>query len=205
MKKTNIILSTISIMILMACAPDQYVLNHRDEMRLNGIIMSRLESVEKVADNALRLHPSAVTAMRYTGLTQFMADYSVKILKGSGMKFAFRTVSDTYPRDPSLVLAYTTDGYTVYENGRIVAKSDTVSAILNEPARIKIRNQGKMVKITIGCDLVYYAKTELPATEYVILETLEGTEAYIYGIEFADILESDDQEIWGYEDQTRRK
>ncbi len=167
--------------------------------------MSPYGSVEKVADNALKLHPSAVTAMRYQGLTQMMADYSVTILNGTGIKIAFRTISNTYPLAPSLVLAYTTDGYTVYENGLIVAKSDTVRAVPNQPDRIRIRNQGRMVKITIGCDLVYYAATQLPATEYMILETMEDTDAYFYGIEFADILESDDQEIWGYEDQTSQK
>ncbi len=201
-----IIIILLSFMLtLFSCAPDLYVLNRMDDMRLNGIILSRLGSVEKVAGNALMLHPSAVTAMRNQGLTQMMADYSVTILNGTGIKIAFRTVCDTYPREPSIVLAYTTEGYTVYENGTIVAKSDTVRAIPNRPARIRIRNQGKMVKVTIGCDLVYYGRTQLPATEFIILETMDDTDAYIYGIKFADILETDDPEIWGYEDQAFHK
>ncbi|MFP4527911.1 MAG: lipoprotein [Candidatus Kapaibacterium sp.] len=193
MKKIIIILSI--LIALAGCSPDQYTLHRRTGNFTYGMIMSDLESVELIADNALLIKPGGLSAIRRPGMTQNVGDFTVELRSGSGIRIAFRTVRYEYKRQPSMALDYTRSGCIISHDGEVVANIDSVRARMGEPSRIRIINDGKYVKIYIDCDEVLYTTTRLPATEYFIFESIDGGEAVISGIEIAEISDESFEEV----------
>ena len=199
MKSFIFIFVLLAIIIQPGCTPDLFWLNRQQPNQVPGLIMSGLESVEKTADNALVLHDSSRAALALPMITQLEGDFTVELKKGDGVRFAIRSASANYEIHPAIKFDFTVNGCIIKENNELKGNADTVKAIYNEPSRIIIQNDGKIVRIKVDCDIVYYAKTELPATEYIIVETLPGSEAYLYGINFADVLEGYEEGIYDIE------
>jgi hypothetical protein len=176
------------LLALTSCAPDLFTLNRGIyNSRIYGLKMTSLDDVEVVNDNSIIIRNNGIAALAIAEKTQFEADLTVKLLSGHGLRFAFRTVSDNYSVHPAIFFDYTTDGSNVRENDHALAAVDSVKAKINQPSRIKIINDGKVFTILADCDTVYLGRTEIPATEYIIIESLRSSEALLSGINFADI------------------
>ena len=188
--KTKIIIPiSILIIFIISCNPYQYYLNIQQQKSISALNMSKLDSVELMADNAILIYPGSRTAMRMFELTQLEADYTVELKQGKGVRFAIRAVSNEYDNHPKITFDYTTEGCVIKENGVLRNSVDSVKALPNVPTRVIIHNDGKLIKIKVDCTEVYYAKTEIPATEYIVIESIENSVVYISGIWFSDILE----------------
>ncbi len=185
------ILKKIMLLFLLAsmagCHPDMFILNINRDYQIEGLNMSTLNSLEVVRDNGLLLHPGGLISLRSPLVTQVNADFTVELLKGEGLRFSFRTVSNDYPNRPAIKFDYTGKKCTVWENDKVISEVDTVKANYQGPSRIRIQNDGPLMNIMVDCDTVYYGKTDLPCTEYVIIEAMESADAIIYGIDFSEI------------------
>jgi|DewCreStandDraft_4_1066084.scaffolds.fasta_scaffold00019_341 hypothetical protein len=183
-----IVLLSFSALIYYSCAPpDAFLLNRKEPVQIYGLIMSDLESVEQVRDNALYLLPGTMVALKVESITQLAADFTCELRDGEGITFAFRTISDNYEQQNKITFEYTTNGCIVRENNRLITKVDSIKAVPNEQKLIRILNEGKAYSITVDCDTVVKARTELCATEYVIIKSLKGTEAVLSGIDICDV------------------
>lgn len=187
--KRNYIIILLAIILLYSCVPpDIFMLNKRSEDRIDGFIVSKLDSVELVKDNAIMIHDGGIASLKLTGITQLKFDVTMLVEKGDGVKFSFRTVKHNYPNNPSISFVFSPSGSKVRDNNIIVADVDSVKLEYEKLHRIIIKNDGNLVRVKVDCDEIYVGKTELLATEYLIVESLSGTSAFLSGINFADIL-----------------
>jgi len=190
MKKISIIL-IFSISFMMSCSPDRFTLNELEGITIYGLIMSGLETADKPDEfsNALHLLPNARIALAASYLTQSESRFTVEMTKGSGLKFSIRTISDNFDTHPRIQFLYDSFGSTIYENERKIIAVDSIKATAMDKKLIILSNYGDYYTITVDCDTVITGRTKLPATEYVIIETLDDTEVFISGIKFAEIYE----------------
>lgn len=174
--------------IIQSCNPHLFTLNEMEDIEIYGLIMSDIGTVEVPAKykNVLTLKENSRVALASSKLTQFISYFSVKVIKGNGLIFSFRTVSDTYEKHPSIQFKYDKSGSFVYNNKKLINSVDSIKAIKGKEKLISISNNGQYYQIIVDCDTVHKGRTILPATEYIIIECLEGTQANISGIEFAE-------------------
>ncbi|MDQ1265933.1 MAG: hypothetical protein QG635_1085 [Bacteroidota bacterium] len=181
------IITLISIAVLASCSPDRFQINWEKNTRIFGEKLCSIDSVEAYSTNAIKLCPGGCASMKLSGLTQLYIDLSVVITEGEGVRIRFRTVSNDYKNQSSISLVLTGNGYSVEEKGKVICRSDSLKAVINQPNRIILQNDGKYVKIRVDCDDIYTGITDLPATEYLIIETMPHTTAKVFGIDFADM------------------
>jgi hypothetical protein len=175
--------------LVISCSPDRFALNENEEIAVYGLIMSDLETAEKPDKytNALHLKSNARIALAPYHLTQFQARFTVDVIEIKGIKFSIRTIADNFESHPRIQFIYDSFGSYIYENDNKIVSVDSIKASAMEKKLITLSNNGDYYTVTVDCDTVYSGKTKLPATEYVIIETLDGTEVFISGIKFAEI------------------
>ena len=196
MKK--IILYILPVIILTSCMskifPDPYLFILNEEIQdvtpIYGKIMSHLSSVEVTGINEIEVYPGGRFALASAMMTHLNADFTVEIMEGEGLRFAFRSASHNYDIHPKVVFDYTTSGCTVKENNTILTTVDSIKADLNKRFRVKIDNNGSFFNITVDCDTVYKGHTSIPMSEYVVVETLESSAARLSGINFEEYVET---------------
>jgi len=188
----TIILSTI-IIIIASCHPDQFRLNpsNPDLNLISGLIIGKLDSVELIADNAIKLYEGGGVDLRayQSGTTQLQADITAEILYGEEIMLAFRTVSDKFETRRAIKFYFSKDGCKLKQNDSLITSVDSIKAQIGEPSRIKLENYGDLINVTVDCDTLFYGRTNLPATEYVIARCPRGSRAKLSGIIFNDMME----------------
>lgn len=184
-----IVFSGCSIIESILPHPDQFVLNRWNfaAQMLYVQNMSPIDSVEQTADNTLLLHSGSTAAIAADRLTDFAADFSITITRGTGVRLATRTVEHFYKEEKGIAFVYTTSGSFIEENEREVARIDSVRAIIGQQARIFIINEGKKYRVQVGCNVVYRGETSLPSTEYVIAQPLAASKVELAGIDFIPV------------------
>lgn len=191
MKKISILI--LLLFLLYSCTPYNFALKRFSEIPIFGLIMSDLGSVEIPSkySGSIILKENARVALAISNQTQFISYFNVNIEKGAGLIFSFRTISNSFESHPSIQFKYDTYGSYIYNNKKLINSIDSIKAQIGKQKLISISNNGEYYQVTVDCDTVYKGRTKLPATEYVIIESLEGTKAYISGIEFAEIYDID--------------
>jgi hypothetical protein len=191
-RETNIaILAIILILFISSCQPDKFSLNKHEAYPVGGMIMGNLDSVDVYGQNAFRLYPGGAVAIRVTSLTQFSADFTVELEKGSGVRFSIRTVSNNFEERPSLTLDLRNDGYIIEDRSISSKQSDSVKLMPGSPLRLIIENDGKYLSIKTDCSLIYKNPEELPSTEYLVIESIGESQVKIFGIEFSYVHENE--------------
>lgn len=169
----------------------EFYLNEKDEN--NAIYckkLSHFDLVKRTGYNALEILPGGSVAMCVGSLTQLHADFTVEIFEGDGLNFAFRTGRYQFENHPKIIFEYTTSGCIIKENETILAKVDSIKARLNEKFRVQIDNNGSLYNIVVDCDTVYKGRTDIPASEFVVVQSLYSSSAQLSGIEFDAYVET---------------
>lgn len=169
--------------------PDEYTLNIDREFIIDGYIMSELDSVVQQQKNAIVIKPGGRTAMRSLELTQYAIEFTTEIRRGEGLNFYFRTTKHDFPEKEGIRFRYALDGCSVIENGETLASVDSITASLGQAKKLQIKNDGVYYQIIADCDTIYSGRSPKPGTEWIVIETFNDSEAYLYGINFADILD----------------
>ncbi|NLO20182.1 MAG: hypothetical protein GX121_09995 [Ignavibacteria bacterium] len=181
------------IIIANACKPDSFTLHkHKDDLnskirQIDGLIMSDLDSFEKINDNTILLKNNAVVAMRLSKVTQLRAQFLVEVLKGNGVLFNFHSVSDNFATHSKIAFKYFDkeislwkDSVYLYQNFSKRNRKDLKEWVVYE-------NYGDNLRLIVGCDTVFNKKINSIATEYLILETDKDSEVKLESILFSDI------------------
>lgn len=179
--------SALSILLLCACVLQTGCQYERIEIRAGrsdlyeAIVLSHYKDVE-VVDGGLRLKPGARLAIRTELFTQTLAQLEVAIVEGSGMVAYTRTVADSFDPASGVAIAYSTAACTVrLPDGTTL---DLGHRADNEQEYIQIYNEADLLAIDIGCSRLYEGHVELPATEYLIVETLPGSTVELRSVMF---------------------
>ncbi|MFN8358790.1 MAG: hypothetical protein U0264_02645 [Candidatus Kapaibacterium sp.] len=173
--------------VITACSPDQFFLNANRESHGTYIFCEKLasiDSVERTADNAMIIYDGGKVALSSDLNTDFIADYTVSVDEGQGVRFRFRTTKHDLPDGRELAFVYSTTGARVEAAGVTIATLDTVRAALHTPERVIISNWSNRYTIQVGCSIVYYGTSSLPTTEFSFAETLPGSTVSLSGIDF---------------------
>lgn len=185
-----VIISTILVIILLnSCHPDFFRMNKTDQYPLFAFKMNSIDSVEKIAENSIRIYDGGRAAIGSNALTQLQSDMTVKVEKGSGLRIVIRSAVNNFENHQYLAFDFSDKGSVISENGKVLVSTDSINATPQENYRVVIENDGAFVSIRVDCDEVFHGKTKIPASEYIILETLPGSQVRVSGINFANVLE----------------
>jgi hypothetical protein len=184
--KTLKLILLISAVFTIACSPTEFYLNMKSEHVINGENLSTIESLDVTGENHLTMFPGSKIALRVPLISLLIADFTVDLQQGEGIKFYIRTIINNFENRDMIEFDYTTHGSIIRDKNNILATADSVTAQLNQPKRIKIKNDGPVVCITVDCDTVYSGRSKLNCTEFVIIETMQNSKARLYGINFAE-------------------
>jgi len=149
----------------------------------NAKILSDPSTVE-VRGATIRLKPGARLAIKTVLTTQWLGQYEVSIVEGTGMNAYLRTVSHRFTGDSGVVFRWATDGCSVRSSGGRTVPLD-VNAELDRQT-LSFYNEAALLTISAGCGRIYEEQSPLPATEYVILETLPNSIVDITAIAYFD-------------------
>jgi hypothetical protein len=192
------ILSVLAIILLAIACNDPYwfVLNNRESNAwlLHGYKMCDMDSVEVYADDAFYMRKNTMVSLHKVDMTQFEADFTITLTQGRGVNFYLRSVRHNFENHNQIKFEYNTDGCGIYENGDLVRQVDTVVAETNEAKRVIFKNFTHSYLILVDCDTVYYGRTNLPQSEYIIIESKKSTEIDIRGITFTEIPDYEDND-----------
>lgn len=173
---------------MVSCAPDRFTLNKRIGANLIGCkILSDIDNVKKTGDNSVLILPNGILAMKVLGMTQHESDFTVNLLKGNGIKFAYRTVEHNRDIHSSLIIHLTNDKIAITDqSGSLIAENNNYGLSVNTKYRFRVVNKGKNLKIYLDCDEVLNVSTKIPATEYILIETINDTKAELSGIDIQE-------------------
>jgi len=171
------------LLLLNGCDYERYTIIVGD-YQLEGIALSDWRDVEKNGD-FLRIRPGGRLAIRSEDYTQFLAQFDVQILSGTGIDFYLRTVAHDFDSDNGIRFRYSREGCEVRtEQGKTIPLEYVAE---NEEETVKLLTEADHIEYSVGCQLLYEGASRLEGTEYVILETLPDTEVELRAINYFDI------------------
>ena len=165
------------------CAYERYDIVVGDYM-LEGIALGDWRGVRKVGET-IRLAPGARFAIKVDDQTQYLAQFNVAILSGTGATFYSRVVSHDFDPADGVAFRYAVDGCTVRTEDGTVIPLEYNADIAEQTVKVLV--EAHQMEFWIGCDKVFESPAALDATEYIIIETLPDTELEIQAINYFDI------------------
>ena len=187
------ILLLLLLIIINGCHPDSFALHkNKDDVnskirQINGLIMSDLDSFEKLDDNSFLLKENAVVAMRVRDITQLRAQFLVELIEGNGLTFNFHSVSNWFDVHNKISLKYYNNEISIWKDTTSLYQNYTKNIDTNHKEWVIYENYGNNLTIILGCDTIFNKRINSIATEYVILETGKNTEVKLESILFSDI------------------
>ncbi len=151
---------------------------------LEGIAISDWRDVRAEGDY-VRIRPGGRFAVRVDEQTQYLAQFDVAILSGTGANFYTRAVSHRFDSSDGIAFHYAVDGCSVRtEDGRTIPLEFNADT---EEETVKILSEADQVEFSVGCERIYEGSSRLEGTEYIIIEALPDTELELRAINYFDI------------------
>lgn len=149
--------------------------------RYMGTILTPYSTVQATRTGII-LKPGARFAIKTEYVTNSLGQFEVAILSGRGMNVYLRTVSHDFDTAGGIVFRYAVDGCSV----RVPGSAPTPVPYNAEMGQefLSFYNEASLVKISAGCTKLFESRTSLPATEYVIFETLPESTVEIRSANF---------------------
>lgn len=178
-----VLIILLPLMLFTGCDYERYTIIVGD-YDVEGTAISNWRDVQAVGD-FIRIKPGGRFAIKSAEYTQFLAQFDVRILSGTGANFYMRTVSHKFDPARGIMFRYAVDGCTVRtEDGRTIQLEYNADT---EEETVKMLCEAEQVEFSIGCDRVYEGSSNLEATEYVIVEALPDSEIELRAINYFDI------------------
>lgn len=192
MKKIHYLYLLFAMAVMAAgCATERFYLYKGFSYQIEGEILGAIDSVEVSHDNAFLLRPGGIVSLRMEGVTEFFSEFDLRVQQGSGVRLALRTSKYKYFERPSITCDFTSAGAEVKENGKLLAMKNDIKAVPGNLQKVRIHNYNHVCNIVIECDTVWSGRTDLFDSEYIVIESLGKTYAYISGMELHEIDEGD--------------
>jgi hypothetical protein len=206
MKKHIHILLAVVLMIS-GCAllpqPDKFLLDKSSSAPIEGLILSDYDLVDVPFDNEIVLLDGGRVSIKRPNITLSQIDMLVNISEGDGVRFMTRTDTRKYKDHPGIVFDWTKNGSYITENGKKIAFVDSIKASYNSNAKIVFHQDGDFYSIAVNCDTVIKARTNLPGSEFMIIETLKS-KAVFSALNMDNIFGFDRETILGLEEDNVR-
>ncbi len=155
-----------------------------DDYQVEGIAISDWRKVESNG-RSIKIHPGGRFAIKVEDQTQFLTQLDVVIRSGSGANFYMRTVPHEFSTDSGERFHYAVNGsHFRRADGTVIPLEYNAEP---EEETIKLLVEADLVEVSAGCERLYQARTELEATEYIIIEALEDAEVEVVGVNVYDI------------------
>jgi hypothetical protein len=204
----SVLFALVPLLVLAACGllphPDTFRLDETSSAPMQGYILSDLSLVEKTFDNEIKIHKDGVCSIKRPDLTTNYFAFTAKMYSGKGLRVMTRTDRKKYQEEPGLVLEWTPDGSVVYENGKEIARADSVRAPLKSPVKLAFINEGSYFLFIADCDTIIKGRTALPESEYYILESM-GSEFILSGMMFEQLYGFEREQILEFDDEGNKK
>jgi len=127
--------------------------------------------------NMIMILPGGIVSARKYGETGFNAEFYIRVTKGDAARIRVRSEDIGTSVLPGICFTYAKDGCSIDAPGE-PRKMLGVKAT-DDWQRVQIYSYADSVKIRIGCDEVYTTRTDLYSTDYLIFESVDGSEAEI--------------------------
>ena len=151
---------------------------------LDGITISNWRDVQTVGDY-IRIKPGGRFAIRVEDQTQYLAQFDMAILSGTGANFYTRAVTHQFDPSDGIAFHYAVDGCNVRtEEGTIIPLEFNADT---EEETIKVLSEADQVEFSVGCNRIYEGGSRLEGTEYIIIEALPDSELELRAINYFDI------------------
>jgi len=147
----------------------------------NAKILSGPTTVE-IRGSTIRLKPGARIAIKTPYSTQWLGQYEVTIVEGGGLNAYLRTVSHKFDGDSGVLFRWGVDGCQVRSSDGRNVPIDFNAEL--ERQTLTFRHEAHLLTISAGCTKLYEEDSHVPATEYVILETLPNSTVDVTSIAY---------------------
>ncbi|MCX8052089.1 MAG: hypothetical protein N3B17_09390 [Chlorobi bacterium] len=134
-----------------------------------------LDAVEKRGVRDVRIVGPTRIGLISPRHTEFrLVLYATGSAATDGIRLRMRTTERDYAELSRGGIALTIDrsGVRIEEGTTVLAATDTLRFRAGDPIRIAIEHDGQQTRIAVGCSLFGPFRTQLPATEYTIVEPL---------------------------------
>lgn len=147
----------------------------------NGHIMTDYHTVE-VTRNSIVLKPGSRLSVKTPLTTQFICQFEAAIISGEGMNVYLRTVEHAFDTSNGIRFHYSTSGTSLrMEDGREIPLHYNAEL---DPQTLRFTHEAALLEVKAGCNQIFEGETNLPATEYMIFETLPGSTVEIKTINY---------------------
>ncbi|HET7152652.1 MAG TPA: hypothetical protein VFJ29_02730 [Candidatus Kapabacteria bacterium] len=123
------------------------------------------------------IQPNSIISARKYGETGFNAEFYIRVTEGDAARIRVRSEDVGKSVLPGICLTYAKEGCSIDAPDE-PRKQLGVKAI-DDWQRVQIYSYGDSVKVKLGCDEVYTTRTNLHSTDYLIFESVDGSEAEI--------------------------
>lgn len=192
----KILMIFVLIFFVTGCAPDRFTLNYRADYLQFGKILDDLDSFEQINDNSFKLKSGRV-AIKTPASTQSRLSFNLKISEGDSVRITMRTVENEYDNKKGITFLLLKSAIEVYEDGKMIKSQENIKSSSIGDKYINIRTVGDLLKFSRDCDDIT-VKTELPATEFLIISAPGNTEILVTGIEFEGVMENPSERVINY-------
>ncbi|MCB0711559.1 MAG: hypothetical protein KDD67_04425 [Ignavibacteriae bacterium] len=176
-------LLAILVLFLSGCDYERYQLVV-GQYALEGIALDNWRDV-KANGSYIRIKPGGKFAVRVDDQTQYLAQFDMAILSGTGANFYTRVVTDKFDSSDGIAFRYAVDGCSVRrEDGTTIPLEFNADT---EEQTIKVLSEADQVEFSVGCDRIYEGQSQLEGTEYIIIEALPDSELELRAINYFDI------------------
>ena len=183
--------------------PDTFKLDETVLPPIDCFILSNLNLVEKTFDNEIILHEDGICSLKRKKVTTSKFKFTATLRRGVGLRVMMRSDEKKYRNEPGIVLEWSKTGTKIFENSKEIMSKNIFRATANSPVNFTFVNQGKYYYIVSECDTIYKGRTELPCTEYYILESINA-ELKISGIRFEELYGFEDEDILNVDESGQR-
>lgn len=139
-----------------------------------------LHAVERIGQRDVRIHGAHRIALITPEHTEFRLAMTVSGSDANdGFRLRFRTTERDYTDlgRGGIALTLNRSGLIITDDDRLLATTDTIRYHAGVPYRIAVEHDGQQVRIAVGCSLFGPYRTDLPATQYTLVESLGSSDA----------------------------
>ncbi len=184
-KNLFLILIVISVLSILAnsCSPDTFVLNKYEGDNVIYVrMLNGIGKTEKINENSLEIKPDAIVSLKFIEETQFIDEFNLTLKSGNGVSLYLYTTEAEFGEQKNIEVNLTTAGYKIIKNEEMIAGSDSIKLELNKNYRIKIQQEGNLLKFSVNCADIIIQVSKYVSNEYLIFQTGRTSEIQIDGI-----------------------
>ncbi len=170
--------------ILASCNPELMVLNKRGAAPyvMVGNKFGRIFDIIQTADNGFILDEGCSVALRVPGMTFMKSSFNINILEGEGVRLHFNTTGHDYNSKPGIIVDCTTRGVKITDEDGNEHDFPADKFGIDRPKFFSMEREGKYIKFSVECDEIWFKPCRLPASEFIVMESMGKSRAEVNGI-----------------------